>query len=282
MVKDGAEVETKDAEFAREVLARTVDAGAPRALGFGADDVVRGGRSRLRRRRLTAAVSGVAVIAAVGVGAGVTGFADGRWGSSGGGGGAGPGATGAQRSAADGKLAYQAAVKVLKNLDPSGKHIVLADPAPAAGYPHPSSCSTSTGGFSYQVDADWTADGKPATDTSPHLSVMIELSDAKMPVDGPRPKDRLPDHSLVAGYVNGLGLSMGASRILPDGRSLQVFVMDASANVDDPKPAAAITPFPYTAQQLTEVVSDLSLKLPFADGYEPPAGCPEGLGLHAE
>ncbi|NUP53722.1 MAG: hypothetical protein HOW97_41330, partial [Catenulispora sp.] len=225
--------------------------------------------------RLTAAVGGVAVVAAVGVGAGVTGFVDGRWGTSGGGGAVGPGSTQAQRSAADGKLAYQAMAKVLRKLDPTGKHIVLAYAVSATEYMRPSSCSANSGGYSYLADGDWTADGKPATATSPHLTVMIELSNAKMPVKGPRPKVQLSDRSLVVGY--GDGPSMGASRVLPDGRSLQIFVTDASASVDEPKPAEAVAPFPFTAQQLTAVVSDMSLKFPFADGYEPPFPCPGGL-----
>lgn len=259
-----------DDEFARDILTRAAggESGTARVLGFSVDDVVHGGRSRLRRRRWKATAGGVAVVAAVGVGAGVTGFTGG-WGTSEGG--VGPGATPAQRAAADGKTAYQAMVKVFKRLDPSGKHLTLAEPISAEGFRHPSSCQANSGAFSYIADGDWTADGRPATDTSPHLTVMVEFGDAKYTVRGPYDKTPLPDHSLMATETyDSRGIS--ASRTLPDGRSLQISVMDAAADPNSPKPDP-VKPFPFTEQQLAAVVSDLSLKFPFADGYEPSGGC---------
>jgi hypothetical protein len=264
----------EDGGFARDAFAVAAAATTPR-LGFGAEDVVLGGRVRVRRRRWTAAV-GVAVLAAAGVGfgTGAAGF-----------GGATPATskavskTPAQRAADDGRLAYQAITKVLKGLDPSGSHITVNEPLTPDAFAHPGMCNGTTGGFGYVISGDWTADGKVPTATTPHVSVLIEFGNPKEDARGSATETKvtLSDHSVLAGDANGSadGQSVTAVRTLPDGRNLLVFVLDAAnPAADEPRPDHQVVPFPFTRRQLEQVAGDLSLKFPFADGYEPTAACP--------
>jgi hypothetical protein len=261
----------EDGGFAREAFAVAVAATTPR-LGFGAEDVVLGCRVRVRRRRWTAA-AGVAAVAAVGVGFGTGAAGFGR---------ATPGTsaasrTPAQRAADDGRLAYQAITKVLKGLDPSGTHITLNEPVTPDAFTRPGMCNGSAGGFAYIITGDWTADGKPPTPTTPQVSVMIQFGNPKVGIGTPTTRVTLPDHSVVASDAKDSadGKSATAVRTLPDGRTLLVFVLDgASPVVHEPRPDHQVVPFPFTRQELAQVAGDLSLKFPFANGYEPMAPCP--------
>jgi hypothetical protein len=276
----------EDGGFARDAFAVTVAATTPR-LGFGAEDLVLGGRARVRRRRWSTAAGGVAVVAAVGVGlgTGAAGF-----------GGASPkpseavSQTPAQQAAADSKLGYQGMVKVLKDLDGSGTHITLEEPLTPVSFVHSSMCNGATGAFGYIVAGNWTADGKPAGATTPHVTVMIQFGNRKnhqsSPVEGvngwgPTTTVTLPDHSVLATTVNGSsdGQSASALRTLPDGRSLLIFVLDAANPLfHEPRPDKQVTPFPFTKQQLAQAAGDMSLTFPFANGYEPAQECPGPSG----
>jgi hypothetical protein len=280
VIEDVREYE-EDSGFARQAFAVAVAETTPR-LGFGAEDLVLGGRARVRRRRWTATAGGMAVVAAVGVGfgTGAAGF------------GASPkpaqalSGTPAQQAAADGKLAYQDMVKVLKDLDPSGKHISLDEPLTPGAFTRPGMCNGQTGAFGYIITGNWTADGKPPAATAPQVNIMIQFGNPKADVVapaqgvngwGPSTTQTLSDHSVLAAAANGSadGKSATTVRTLPDGRSLVIFVLDAANPiVHAPRPDKQVTPFPFTQQQLARAAGNLSLTFPFAHGYEPAEACP--------
>ena len=271
----------EDGRFARDAFTAAVADTTPR-LGFGAEDLVHGGRARVRRRRWSAAAGGVAVITAVGVGLG-TGAA-GFGGMSAGPTGAASG-TPAQRAAADSKLGYQAMEKLLKDLGQSS-HITLDEPLAPESFLRPSMCNGQTGGFGYITTGSWTVDGKAPGAMDPHVTFMISFANAKNGQSAPgsgvngwgaTTTVTLPDHSVLTSVANHSsdGQSATAVRILPDGRSLLVFVLDdASPVVHEPRPAQQVVPFPFTAQQLAQAAGDMTLTFPFAHGYEPTEMCP--------
>lgn len=271
----------EDGRFAREAFTVAVAETTPQ-LGFGAEDLVHGGRARVRRRRWSAAAGGVAVITAVGVGLG-TGAA-GFGGLSAGPTGAVSG-TPAQRAAADSKLGYQAMEKLLKDLG-QGSHITLDEPLTPETFLRPSMCNGQTGAFGYIVTGRWTVGGNAPGATDPNVTVMISFGNAKYDQSspasgvngwGPVTKVTLPDHSVLASAENHSsdGQSVSAVRTLPDGRSLIIFVLDdASPVVHEPRPAQQVVPFPFTGQQLARAAGDMSLTFPFAHGYEPAEVCP--------
>jgi hypothetical protein len=269
----------EDGRFARDAFTAAVADTTPR-LGFGAEDLVRGGRARVRRRRWSAAAGGVAVITAVGVGlgAGAAGF---------GGTAADEAASGtpAQRAAADSKLGYQAMEKLLKDLG-QGSHITLDEPLAPDSFIRSSMCNGQTGAFGYIITGSWTADGKAPGATDPHVSVMISFGNAKDDQPGPGSgvndgrlpaKVTLPDRSVLVSATDDSpsGHSASAVRTLTDGRSLLIFVLDeANPAVHEPRPTQQVVPFPFTGQQLAQAAGDMSLTFPFAHGYEPTRTCP--------
>lgn len=271
--------EEEDGRFALDTFTTAVAETAPR-LGFGVEDLVRGGRARVRRRRWSAAAGGMAVAAAVGVGlgTGAAGFGGTPAATTGAG-------TPAQRAATDSKLGYQAMEKLLEDLG-QRPHITLNEPLTPESFLRPSMCNGQTGAFGYIVTGHWTADGKPPGATDPNVTVMISFGNAKYdqpaPASGvngwgPVTKVTLPDHSVLASAENHRsdGQSVSAVRTLPDGRSLIIFVLDdASPVVHEPRPAQQVAPFPFTAQQLARAAGDMSLTFPFAHGYEPAEACP--------
>lgn len=271
----------EDGRFARDAFTAAVAETTPR-LGFGVEDLVRGGRARVWRRRWSAAAGGVAVAAAVGVGlgAGAAGF------------GGSPAVTTrdasgtpAQRAAADSKLGYQAMEKLLKDLG-QGSHITLDEPLTPESFLRPSMCDGQTGGLGYIITGSWTVDGKAPGATDPHVTVMISFANAKNGQSAPASgvdgwgaatTVTLPDHSVLTSVANHRsdGQSAAAVRTLPDGRSLLLFVLDdASPVVHEPRPAQQVVPFPFTGQQLAQAAGDMSLTFPFAHGYQPAEVCP--------
>jgi hypothetical protein len=94
---------------------------------------------------------------------------------------------------------------------------------------------------------------------------------------GPLTTVTLPDHSVLSSATNDnpAGQSASASRTLPDGRSLLIFVLDAAnPDVHAPRPDRPVVPFPFTGKQLAQAAGDMSLTFPFAHGYEPAEACP--------
>jgi hypothetical protein len=270
----------EDGRFARNAFTAAVADTTPR-LGFGVEDLVHGGRARVRRRRWSAAAGGVAVAAAVSVGlaTGAAGF-----GASAVTAGDASG-TPAQQAAADSKLGYQAMEKLLKDLG-QGPHITLDEPLTPESFLRPSMCNGQNGAFGYIITGSWTADGKVPGATDPHVTVMISFGNAKYSQSapgsggngwGPATTVTLPDHSVLTSVANHSsdGQSATAVRTLSDGRSLLVFVLDeANPAVHEPRPAQQVVPFPFTGQQLAQAAGDMSLTFPFAHGYEPTEACP--------
>lgn len=264
--------EEEDGRFARDAFTAAVARTTPR-LGFGAEDLVHGGRARVRRRRWSAAAGGAAVAAAVGVGLG-TGAAG--FGGAAATAGAAAG-TPAQRAAADSKVGYQAMEKLLKDLG-QGSHITLDEPLTPESFLRPSMCNGQTGGFGYMITGSWTVDGKPPGPKDPHVTVMISFGNAKNDQStSAKTKVTLPDHSVLAGVTNDdpVGPSATALRTLPDGRSLLIFVLDDASPIGhEPRPDKLVVPFPFTGEQLAQAAGDMSLTFPFAQGYEPTEACP--------
>lgn len=268
---------TEDGGFAHEAMARVVAASEP-TLGLGIDDLVRASRTRVRRRRWSAAVGGVAVLAAMGVGA--AGFA--AHGSA-------PdlAATGTpqQRAAANDKLEYQAAVKLVRDLDPHGTHIALLNPLDAGT--NVMTCFAQGNSFVYLGSARWLAKnpGQWVPSQAPHVDIELLFRDSRpggppppplsgKPGWGPVTKTTLADGSVVESAQSVLNTpgeeAISVWRTLPDGRSLEVDVSNAEVTEGKSVP---LEPFPLTEQQVVEAVGDLKLKLPFAYGYEPRDHC---------
>lgn len=268
---------SEDGGFAHEAMARVV-ATSPPVPGLGIDDLVRASRSRVRRRRWSAAVGGVAVVTAIGVGA--AGFAS-----------RGPApdlaATGtpAQRAAANGELVYQAAVKLVGDLDPQRTHIAMLNPLDAGS--NVLDCFTPSNSFAYAGSAVWNAQkpGEWDSNQAPHVNIEILFRDSRPGGPPPRPlsgkpgwgpvtKTTLADGSVVESAQSALSTpgqeAISVWRTLPDGRWVEIDVSNTDVTGQS---SMALEPFPLTEQQVADAVGDLSLKLPFAYGYEPRDHC---------
>jgi len=289
---------------AREAFARTVLQSRPR-LAFTAEDLVLGGRRRVRRRRLAAVVGSTASVAVVAVAA--TAFAGG-----GGRSGAvvvAPAAsvtttvttspsgnpsrplTDDERTLAEKKLAAAVFAEVLGKLDPGMKHLTYT-PAPHAAVafaPNTGVCTEKLKvQVSYGFDAIWTADGKnpfprPKDATSPFIQVDIQVYAPGLGGDqfagthdwGPITRTRLPDGSVVQTASAADGRRLQTVRTMGNGQEIVFSVIDDSVNGGGAWGAQSLptNPFPFTAAQLSGIVSAVSLPLPFADGFQPRTTC---------
>lgn len=291
-----------DGSQARELFARTAVQAHPR-LAFTAEDLVAGGRRRVRRRRMAAIVGSTASVAVVAVATAA--FA--------GGGGSGTAAvpvaspvtrsprpaltttstakqplTDAERTLAERKLAAAVFAEVAGKLDPGGKHLASTG-APAgkegAFAPNTGVCTEKTKlQVSYGVIMDWTATGqnpfpRPADATSPYVDVTVEVFVPGTNVDqfgagedwGPLTRTSLPDHSVVQTGTTAGGHRVQAVRTMGNGQQILVRALDGSTAPDDK--TQPTNPFPFTAAQLGAIVGGVSLPLPFADGFQPHTSC---------
>ncbi|MEY9933431.1 hypothetical protein ABH926_008086 [Catenulispora sp. GP43] len=292
----------EDGPQARELFART--AVQPHRLAFTADDLVAGGRRRVRRRRVAAVVGSTASVAAVAVAA--TAFA-------GGGGGRGtvvsaasttvsssssspaptststsaakPPLTDKERTAAEQKLARAVFIEMFGELDPGMKHITHYSSPGGDFAPNGGECVEKTGiQTAYALNGDWTANGKdpfpryPST-TSPYVQVSAVVYAPGDNVDqfqasdgwGPLTKSTLPDGSVVRAGTTDHGHHVQAVRTLSNGQQILIYALDGSSAPDSK--TQPTNPFPFTAAQLSGIVSDVSLPLPFADGFQPHEKC---------
>lgn len=291
---------------ARELFARTVVHSRPR-LAFTAEDLVLGGRRRVRRRRLAAIVGSTASVAVVAVAA--TAFAGG--GGRSGAAVVTPAAsvttavttsaspspspsrstarslTDDERTLAEKKLAAAVFAEMLGKLDPGMKHLTYT-PAPHAQVaftPNTGVCTEKTKvQDAYGFDAYWTVAGKdpfPRSQdaTSPYVQVSIEVFAPGQNVDqfgtgvgwGPLTRTSLSDGSVVATRSAEDGHRVQSVRTMGNGQQILFFALD-SAGFSGEK-TAPTNPFPFTAAQLSGIVSAVSLPLPFADGFQPHATC---------
>jgi len=271
---------------AREVFARTVTGAGDRPrLGFTAEDLVLGGRRRVRRRRVGAALAGTASVAAVAVAA--TAIGVGRAASP---------ASDSSPAARDAKLANAAIGKIYDELDPWGNHLNAGGKKRDVDYFLQSGggqCDAAAHVLdAYGFEEAWTADGKGVgprngSDTSPwvHVTVLIAASSGQVGQFlpgagwGPVSKQTMADDGSVVQMASAAGgHEVKAVRTFTDQR--QVIVMAEDESVVTPPagaPAAKPTePFPFTADKLGAVVAGLSQPLPFADGYRPQGPCGAG------
>ncbi|MBS2536275.1 hypothetical protein KGQ20_26270 [Catenulispora sp. NF23] len=281
----------------RAWLAQSVGETRPR-LGFTAEDLVLGGRRKVRRRRVAAALASTASVAAVAVA--VTAFA-------GGGGSQVVAGTGATPTAVSGsssspttaqgsksrsdQAAYAVLAKLFGELDPGGKHLTSTQP-PLSVTNMGGSCDTESqleDGYSFTEQ--WTVDGRPAiprknNDSTPVVQVTVLVTAASQQQDmfgvwggvqeswGPIAKTTLPDGSVLQTGTAANGHYVQAVRTLTDGRRIIAYAIDGSVRgVGADKTVRPTDPFPYTADQLGQIVAGSSLPLPFANGYQPPMDC---------
>lgn len=270
---------------ARELFARTVTGAEDRPrLAFTAEDLVLGGRRRVRRRRVGAALAGTASVAAVAVAATAFGV----------GGAAGP-ASDSDPALRDAKLASAAFGELFSELDPGGHHLATIGQKPDADFFLKfggSQCDVTAHVIeSYGFEEAWTAGGEAvgprnSSDTSPWVHVVVSIlapggQEGRFPTSvgwEPNAKATLSDGSVVQTASAAGGHELKAVRTLSDQRKIVVMIEDASVEVP-PSGAPSIRPtepFPYTAQQLGGIVGGLSLPLPFAAGYRPQGQCGAG------
>ncbi|WP_194916344.1 hypothetical protein [Catenulispora rubra] len=264
---------------ARELFARTVPGAEDRRrLAFTAEDLVLGGRRRVRRRRAGAALAGTASLAAVAVA--VTAFNVG-----------GVVSPGSDSSPAlrDAKRANAVIAKLYSELDPGGHHLTMPSPDRSVDF------FLKTGGAnscdaqsqtppSYNYTETWTADGKAAFprndgNTTPWIQISVTIRAPGGQAGqfrsssgwGPKVQATLTDGSTVATSSASSGHALEATRTFSDNRQVIVTVFDGSSQqrIESTPVAQPTEPFPYTEQQLGRIVGGLGLPLPFADGYRP-------------
>lgn len=301
--RESGENEENAAET-RAWFAQSVGQARPR-LGFTAEDLVLGGRRKVRRRRVAGALASTASVAAVAVA--VTAFSGGGGGSqvvagtgstptavssspSTPGSPSSPGTPQAAKLLSDQKTAYAVLSKLFGELDPGGKHLTTQSPLAVTNMGFLCSGKTHLQ-ISYSGSEEWTVDGRPAVprkndDTTPMIEVTVMVTAAGYQQNvfgewggfqenwGPIARNTLPDGSQLQTGTAGGGHAVQAVRTLPDGRQLVVSAVDGSVHgVGLNKAVRPTDPFPYTADQLGQIVAGSSLPLPFANGALPNPDC---------
>ena len=263
---------------AREVFARTVTGTEDRRqLAFTAEDLVLGGRRRVRRRRVGAALAGTASVAAVAVTA--TAFNVG--------GVVAPG-SGSNHALRDAERANAVIAKVFSDLDPGGHHLTMPVPKRSVDFFRQTSgyyCDSPVPDSpTYSYSETWTADGKAAFprydgNTTPWIEIRVTIAPPGGLHEefwssagwGPTLQATLTDGSTVTMSSASSGHALEATRTFSDKRQILVTVLDGSSRqLIEAMPVAQPTePFPFTEQQLGQIVGGISLPLPFADGLPP-------------
>lgn len=196
-----------------------------------------------------------------------------------------------ERVTAEQKLAAAVFGAMMGRLDPGSRHLtyVKMPHSSADFWPNTGVCTAKTKiQDSYGLNAIWTADGKnpfprPKDATSPYIQVSIEIY-APEPIPdqfdagagwGPFTRTQLPDGSAVRTASAADGHRLQTVRTMGNGQQIVLSVEDSSVSGGGSWGPQSLptTPFPFTAAQLNEVVSGVSLPLPFADGFQPHTKC---------
>lgn len=196
-----------------------------------------------------------------------------------------------ERALAEQKLAAAVFGTMLGRLDPGSRHLtyVKMPHSSADFWPNTSVCTAKTKiQDSYGINAIWTDDGKNpfprAKDaTSPYIQVSIEIYTPEPIPDqfdagagwGPFTRTQLQDGSTVRTASAADGHRLQTVRTMSNGQQIVFAVEDNWVFGGGPWGPQSLptTPFPFTAAQLSEIVSGVSLPLPFADGFQPHTNC---------